>query len=103
MLDGGTVGTQYIGWGTGAGTASKSDTALFAEASEARQSATRSQPVADKIRYVATMTADGAKTITNAGVLTALTGGILIIHGDFTGIPLQQNDQIQFTIDMEIT
>ena len=103
MLDGGTVGTQYIGWGTGAGTASKSDTALFAEASEARQSATRSQPVADKIRYVATMTADGAKTITNAGVLTALTGGILIIHGDFTGIPLQQNDQIQFTIDTEIT
>jgi hypothetical protein len=103
MLDGGTVGTQYIGWGTGAGTAGKSDTSLFTEASEARQSATRSQPAVDKIRYVATMTADGAKTITNAGVLTALTDGILVIHGDFSGIPLQQNDQIQFTIDMEIT
>ena len=103
MLDGGTVGTQYIGWGTGAGTAGKSDTTLFTEASEARVSATRSQPVADKIRYVGTLTADGAKTITNGGVLTALTGGILVIHGDFSGIPLQQNDQIQFTIDMEIT
>jgi len=103
VLDGTAPGTQYIGWGTGAGTAGKSDTTLFTEASEARQSVTRSQPVADKIRYVATMTADGAKTITNAGVLTALTAGTLIIHGDFTGIPLQQNDQIQFTIDMEIT
>ena len=99
VLDGTSPGTQYIGWGTGAGTAGKSDTTLFTEASEARQSATRSQPAADKIRYVATMTADGSKTITNAGVLTALTGGTLIIHGDFTGIPLQQNDQIQFTID----
>lgn len=103
MLDGGTVGTQYIGWGTGVGTAAKEDETLFTEASETRQSATRTQPLADKIRYVATMTADGPKTITNAGVLTLVTGGVLIIHGDFTGIPLLQTDQIQFTIDMEIT
>jgi hypothetical protein len=103
MLDGGAVGTQYIGWGTGGGTAAKGDTTLFTEASEARQSATRSQPAADKIRYVGTLTADGTKTITNAGALTLVTGGVLIIHGDFTGIPLNQNDQIQFTIDMEIT
>jgi hypothetical protein len=103
MLDGGTVGTQYIGWGTGVGTVAKGDTGLFTEASEARVSATRSQAAADKIRYVGTMTADGVKTITNAGVLTLSTGGVLIIHGDFTGIPVQLNDQIQFTIDMEIT
>jgi hypothetical protein len=103
MLDAGSVGTQYIGWGTGAGTAAKGDTILSTEASETRQAATRTQPAADKIRYVATMTADGPKTITNAGVLTLVTGGILIIHGDFTGIPLLLSDQIQFTIDMEIT
>lgn len=103
MLDGGSVGTQYIGWGTGAGTAAKGDTALFTEASETRQAATRSQPAADKLRYVGTMTADATKTITNSGVLTLVSGGVLIIHGDFTGIPLNQNDQIQFTIDMEIT
>jgi len=94
---------DYIGWGTGAGTASKSDTALFSEASEARVQATRSQPAADKIRWVGTLTADGAKTITNAGNFTAQTGGTLIVHGDFTGIALQQGDKIEFTIDLEIT
>ena len=111
VLDGGkSVDTDYIHWGTGAGTATKADTDLFTPATEARVAATRSQPVADKIRWVGTLTADGAKTITNAGVWDAAGSGSppsggtpLIIHGDFTGIPLQANDQIQFTIDMEIT
>jgi len=94
---------DYIGWGTGTGTAAKTDTALFTEASEARVTATRSQPVADKIRWVGTLTADAAKTITNAGNFTASTGGTLIIHGDFTGIALASGDKIEFTIDLEIT
>jgi len=94
---------DYIGWGTGTGTASKSDTALFTEASEARVVATRSQPVADKIRWVGTLTADANKTITNAGNFTASTGGTLIVHGDFTGIALNSGDKIEFTIDVEIT
>lgn len=94
---------DYIGWGTGAGTASKSDTTLFTEATEARVVATRSQPVADKIRWVGTLTAEGTKTITNAGNFTASTGGTLIVHGDFNGIPLNAGDKIEFTIDLEIT
>ena len=94
---------DYIGWGTGAGTASKSDTTLFTEASEDRVEATRSQPSADKIRWFATLTADGSKTITNAGNFTASTGGTLIVHGDFTGIPLEAGDKIEFTIDIEFT
>ena len=94
---------DYIGWGTGAGTASKSDTTLFTEASESRVVGIRTQPVADKIRWVGTLTADGAKTITNAGNYTAATGGTLIVHGDFTGIVLNTGDKIEFTIDIEIT
>lgn len=94
---------DYIAWGTGTGTASKSDTDLFGPTSEARVQATRSQPAADKIRWVGTLTADGAKTITEAGNFTASSGGTLIIHGDFTGIDLQSGDQIEFTIDLEIT
>lgn len=94
---------DFIGWGTGAGTAAKADTALFTEASEARVTATRSQPVADKIRWVGTLTANAVKTITNAGNLTASTGGTLIVHGDFAGIPLVLGDKIEFTIDLEIT
>jgi hypothetical protein len=91
----------YIAWGTGAGTAAKSDTALFTEASEARVAATVSQPAADKNQWVATLTADGAKTITEAGLFNASTGGTLIIHGDFTGIALNAGDKIEFTISLE--
>jgi hypothetical protein len=90
---------DYVGWGTGAGTAVKGDTTLFAEASEARVQAAMSQPAADKIRWVATLTADGSKTITNAGNFTAASGGTLIVHGDFTGVALAQGDKIEFTID----
>jgi hypothetical protein len=94
---------DYIGWGTGAGTASKSDTALFTEASESRVIATRTKPVSDKIRWVGTLTANANKTITNAGNFTASTGGTLIVHGDFTAIDLNLGDKIEFTIDLEFT
>ena len=94
---------DYIGWGTGVGTAAKADTTLFTEATEARVVGTRSQPVADKIRWVGTLTAGAAETITNAGNFTAATVGTLIVHGDFTGVVLATGDKIEFTIDIEIT
>jgi len=95
---------DYIGWGTGAGTAAKEDTILFTEAAETRVTGTRTQPVADKIRWVGTLTCNATpKTITNAGNLTATTAGTLIVHGDFTGVALAAGDKIEFTIDIEIT
>lgn len=94
---------DYVAWGTGAGTAAVGDTTLFTEASESRVSATRTQPSADKIRWVATLTADGIKTITNAGNFTASTSGTLIVKGDFTGIALNAGDKIEFTIDLQVT
>jgi hypothetical protein len=95
--------TDYIAWGTGAGTAVVGDTTLFTEASESRVSATKSQPAADTNQWVGTLTADGAKTITNAGVFDASTAGNLLIKGDFSGIALALNDQIQFTITLQQT
>ncbi len=93
-----------VGWGTGAGTAAKADTALFVEASEARVAATITQPTADKNQWVATMTCAGAgKTITNAGLFDAATTGNLVIHGDFAGIVLAIGDKIEFTISLEQT
>ena len=92
-----------VGWGTGAGTAAKADTTLFTEASEARVAAAISQPTADKNRWIATLTADAAKTITNAGLLDAASAGNLVIHGDFTGIALATGDKIEFTISLEQT
>ena len=87
----------YVAWGTGAGTAAKGDTTLFTEASEARVIATESQPSADQNRFVGTITADGSKTITNAGVFDASTTGDMLLKSDFTGIALALNDSIQFT------
>lgn len=108
LIDG-TSGTHLdntngkIGWGTGAGTAAKGDTTLFTEASEARVAVVTSQPTADKNQWTATLTADGAKTITNAGLFDAAVAGNLVVHGDFTGIVLALNDQIAFTITLEQT
>jgi len=92
-----------IGWGTGAGTAAKGDETLFTEATEARVAATTSQPTADKNQWVGTITADGAKTISNAGLFDAAAAGNLVVHGDFTGIVLALNDAIEFTISLEQT
>jgi hypothetical protein len=94
---------NFVAWGTGAGTATDADTTLFTEASEARVGGTVSQPTADKNQWLATLTADGAKTITNAGVFDASTAGNLVVKGDFTGIVLALNDQIQFTITLQQT
>lgn len=95
--------TWYIGWGTGAGTAAKGDTTLFTEATETRIAATVTQPTADKNQFVATLTADAGKTITNAGVLSAITGGTLLLHSDFTGVVLALGDKIEFTFSLEQT
>lgn len=90
-----------IAWGTGVGTAAKGDTTLFTEASEARVAATTSQPAADTNQWVGTITADGTKTITNAGLFDAAASGNLIVKGDFSGIALTAGDKIEFTITLQ--
>lgn len=101
ILDGTTASPGatgwYTGWGTGAGTAAKGDTTLFTEASETRVQATMSQPASNQTRAVATITADGTKTITNAGLFNASTSGTLFLHSDFTGVAVDASDSIQFT------
>jgi len=95
---------HFIGWGTGAGTAAKADTILFTEATEARAVGTVSvtgSGATAKYQVVGTIVADGTKTITNAGNLTASTAGTLIVHGDFTGIALLVGDSIQFTVTLD--
>ena len=92
-----------VAWGTGAGTAAKADTTLFTEASEARVVPTVSQPTADTNRWVGTITADGAKTITNAGLFNSAAGATLIVKGDFTGIVLALGDKIEFTVSLQQT
>lgn len=99
--------THYVGWGTGAGTTGKTDTTLFTEASESRVGETPTKfttsSTGDSVRWVAQLTADGSKTITNAGVFDASTSGNLIVKGDFTGVSLNASDSITFTIELQMT
>ena len=100
ILDGTTaVPTNwYMAWGTGAGTAAKGDTTLFTEASESRVITTDTQPTASQNRHVATITADGTKTITNGGVLSASTAGTLWVHFDHAGVGVDASDAIEYTV-----
>lgn len=95
-----------VGWGTGAGTAAVTDTTLFTEASEARATATltgvTTTVTGDTLQAVGTITADGTKTITNAGWFTAATGADLIGKGDFAGVPVALNDAIEFTWRLQV-
>lgn len=95
-----TLTGQFIGWGSGAGTSAKTDTDLFTPESEARTTGTVTRTGSGstgKYQNVGTITASGAKTITNAGTFLASTGGTVMLKGDFTGIGLATNDSIQFT------
>ena len=104
IIDGtATAPAWYIAWATGAGTATATSTTLFNEAAESRVIATLSQPTADKNQFVATMTAAGNKTITNAGIFDNTVGGNLLIHGDFSGVALLTDDQIKFTFTLQQT
>jgi hypothetical protein len=104
------VGTEplHIGWGTGAGTTTATDTTLFTEAlvslaggSTDHTLGTSSQQTTtttdDTYRVIGTRTATGSGTVTNAGLWDAASGGGLFLKGDFTGIGLASGDAIQFT------
>ena len=93
----------YVAWGTGGGGAVKGDTTLTTEASENRVIGAATQPSADINQWVATITADGTKTIDEAGLFSASTSGTMLIRGDFTGIALTAGDKIEFTITLEQT
>jgi hypothetical protein len=99
-----------IGWGTGAGTTTRTDTTLFTEAlvtlaaggtdhtagTSSRQTTTTAN---DTYRVTGTRTATGAGTVTNAGLFDAASGGNLFLKGDFTGIGLASGDSIAFTFN----
>ena len=106
-LKGSGTEPNYVAWGTGAGTAAVTDTTLFTESSESRVSGTSTQQTTsqtnDTYQVVGTLTADGTKTITNAGLFDASTSGNLFVKGDFTGVALVATESIQFTIKLQYT
>ena len=97
---------KYVAWGTGAGTTAATDTTLFTEVTP-RVSGTTSQVTTsttnDTFQVVGTQTAGTSETITNAGLFDASTSGNLFVKGDFTGVPLNSGDSIQFTFKVQFS
>ena len=104
-----TSGPVHIGWGTGGDTVSETDTSLNTEASEDRVSGTKSIVTTtkdnDTYQVVGEITADGSKTIDNAGLFTdtAANDGDLVVKGGFTGVPVDEGDKIEFTVKIQQT
>lgn len=99
----------YIGWGTGAGVAAQADTALFTEDAGGAPAYARAAGAAtqqttttanDTYQVTATLTANSAKTITNAGVFDAAAGGNLFHHADFAGLTFAAGDSLTLTFRM---
>lgn len=99
---------QWIAWGTGSSAENATQTALATEASEARVVGTLTQvtttQTGDTDRCVGTLTANGSKNISEAGRFNQLAvGGTMLMRALFTAIPVILNDQIQFTLDLQVT
>lgn len=101
IMDGTTaVPTYRVAWGTGAGTAAKTDTTLFTEAAEARVTTTNTQPSSNVNQFLGTITSASGQTITNAGIFDLASGGTCFLKSDFTGIVLANGDKIEFTFQL---
>jgi hypothetical protein len=100
---------EYVGWGTGAGTAAKADTDLFTPINTdpgnvLRLLATTSKTgtgATAKFQAVATLQSVAGGTMTNAGLWTAVAAGTLVVHGDHTGVVLATGDQIAYTFTID--
>jgi hypothetical protein len=105
---------DWIAWGTGLGVVNKSDVELFDEDLDAIRVqgvvTAEGSGASAKYQLVGTLTVvNGPKTITNAGSLTHDRGagpisnpdGLLIVHGDFSPITIDTDDQVTFTITID--
>ena len=103
----------WLQWGTGSAAAASANVVTTTSTTESRASATTSQQTttvtSDTLRLTATITAAGARAITEVGAFDAVgsgsppTGGNMDLNGDFSVINLATNDSIAFTIDTKFT
>lgn len=98
----------WFQWGTGTGAAASANVVTTTTTTEARASATLSQQTTtqtnDTFQATGTLTAAGARAITEVGLFDAAgassppTGGNMDMYGDFSVINLATSDAIAFTL-----
>jgi hypothetical protein len=103
----------YLQWGTGTGAAATANVVTTTSTTEARTLAVAAQATTtvtdDKMVLTGTITALGARAITEVGAFDAAgagsppTGGNMDIYGDFSAINLATGDSIAFTINTTFT
>lgn len=95
------VATYHGNVGTGAGTATVTDTALFTEVGSSRIGITPTNVTLtvtnDTAQYVFEYVATGSVMVTNAGYFTAASGGVLMQKSDHASIPLLNTDSVEYT------
>jgi glycine betaine/choline ABC-type transport system substrate-binding protein len=96
---------KFLQWGTGSAAAASANVVTTA-AAEARTSGTMSQVTTtvtnDTVQVLGTITcATTGKTISEVGVMDAITAGNLDFYFDFTGVALLVGDSIAFTTQVK--
>ncbi len=99
----------YLQWGTGSAAAAAANVVTTTTTTEARVAATPTQGTTtvtnDKLVLTGTLTAAGARAITEIGAFDAAgtgsppTGGNMNIYGDFAVVNLATGESITFTIN----
>ena len=94
---------NYHDSGTGVVAENVTDTGLGTPTAEARDSGTKSQPIASQFRTVATHTYAGTFAVTEHGVFSASTAGTLWDRSVFSAINVISGDKIEFSYTLTIT
>jgi hypothetical protein len=102
---------NYHGCGTGTTAEAQGDTALVTESTTAlnpdstRATGTKSQPAANQMRSVGTVTFDASAAITEHGIFSqaATGGGTLLDRSVFAAINVVSGDSIQFTYTLSLS
>lgn len=102
---------NYHGCGTGTTAEAAGDTALVTESTTAlnpdntRATGTKSQPAANQMRTVGTLTFDASAAVTEHGVFSqaATGGGTLLDRSVFSAINVASGDSIQFTYTLTLS
>lgn len=94
---------NYHDSGTGTNAESASDTALQSPAGPARQAGVQSEGTSVQYKTVATITYTTTQTITEHGIFSAATSGVLLDRSVFSGISVVNGSQIEFTYTLTVS
>lgn len=101
-----TTDITTLNWhdsGTGVNAEDQTDTVLQTPTGVARESGTKSQPAANQLRTVATITYDGSYAVVEHGIFSANSAGVLWDRTKFSVINVDDTDQIEFTYTLTCT